>query len=75
MQPRGIFCISWMLRTSEGDVTAIDALEIVPFHERRWLIEGQRSVTVQRGIWNRENTGETRDMCAVAIVILIIVTL
>ncbi len=37
--------VPWMLLTTEGDVTATDALEIVSFHERRWLIEGQRSLT------------------------------
>ncbi len=29
----------WMLLTTEGDVTAANALEVVSFYERRWLIE------------------------------------
>ena len=31
--------LDWMLLTTEGDVTATDALKVVSWYERRWLIE------------------------------------
>ncbi len=37
--PPGRDSLDWMLLTTEGDVTADDALKTVSFYERRWWIE------------------------------------
>ena len=37
--PAGRDPLDWMLLTTEGDVTAADALKTVSFYEKRWLIE------------------------------------